>query len=247
MAEVTTPKGVKYCIDTLEVSQSDYAEFLKRTTAKPGSEHPDCASNLSYLPVQDIDDPYEKKTCLKGKDWSPETTPNRPVVCVDWCDAHAYCQSAGKRLCGKVGGGSGSADDVSNADLSQWFAACSQGGMTAFPYGDTYDAQRCRGSEVSKLASGPGEAWLPQTDTAAWPNCRGSSPPYSSILNMSGLVAEHTDERLWVEGPAGGAWSCIDRGGNFRDSEPRLTCANFGSGSCGASPLVGFRCCKDLQ
>jgi hypothetical protein len=40
---------------------------------------------------------------------------NFPITNVDWCDAYAYCAGIGKRLCGKIGGGTldqGGLDDV---------------------------------------------------------------------------------------------------------------------------------------
>ena len=33
-----------------------------------------------------------------GCDWQPYVTPNHPVVCIDWYNAKAYCEWAGKRL-----------------------------------------------------------------------------------------------------------------------------------------------------
>lgn len=51
MVEVSTPGGVKYCIDRTEVTQAQYAEFLKAPGTTPGSEHADCKDlNATYQP-----------------------------------------------------------------------------------------------------------------------------------------------------------------------------------------------------
>ena len=78
-----------------------------------------------------------------------------PVVGVDWCDADAFCEFAGKRLCGAIGGGSLT---LGNADggTSQWYVACSMGGTRIYPYGNTYAAGECAdGAEVIAVASTP--------------------------------------------------------------------------------------------
>ena len=71
------------------------------------------------------------------------TASDAPVTCIDWCDAHAYCAWAGKRLCGSIGGGPNIPSSVSIAGADQWYRACSHAGDHKFPYGDTYASGTC--------------------------------------------------------------------------------------------------------
>ena len=252
MVEVATPKGVKYCIDRTEVTQAQYQEFLAQPKTTPGAEHEHCKFNKTYDPVQQPSS-LEYASCIVGQSWTPKDTPNRPVVCIDWCDAFAYCSWAGKRLCGKVGGGPGTilakvndpADPASDADQSQWYNACSQGGKTLFPYGDQYDAQACEGADVSVSADG---GFLPKKDVGARAGCRGSTAPFSDIRDLSGSVTEMTDECRWWQdsSPAGGSWQCALRGGG-RSPQEQLSCKDYGPDIREWFDMgTGFRCCKDL-
>ena len=244
MVEIPAPNGVKFCIDRTEVTQQQYAEFLAKVSSKPGSEHPECKLNAAYAPSTNPDGPgWEIVTCPVSKVWTPEATPNRPVVCVDWCDAQAYCAWAGKRLCGKIGGGTNDLSDPShatNAALSQWYSACSQGGKTKYPYGAVYEPQSCEGAEVAKYPDG---GFQPKKDVAARVDCRGEGAPYNGLLGMSGSVDEWTDECRMD----GAAYTCLTRGGNFASIADYLGCDFGGGGGIPlANPTTGFRCCKDL-
>lgn len=238
MVQVATPAGAKYCIDTTEVTQKQYAEFLASTTQKPGTEHPSCSWNNEYAPMTREGDmpgrgcPYGEGS---GPDYwySPDKTPNRPVMCIDWCDAVAFCQWAGKRLCGKVGGGSVPFAQHADANVSEWYNACSNGGKTAFSYGDTYQPSVCSPPRY--------DAGSPGIDIPSSPQCHGTNPPFSAIYDMSGSAAEWQDECE----PGNGQLLCVPVGGASVYPEQTRCDSLVTVAPELAGGLLGFRCCKD--
>ena len=236
--------GLHYCIDVTEVTQGQYAEFLKGTTTPPGSEHPRCADNRSYLPDVGPSYPNEPRNCELAA-WAPDATPDKPVVCVDWCDAVAYCRWAGKHLCGKVGGGDLAIEESDNPSASEWYNACSEGGTHAYPYGDNYEPQPCLGADRTNLshAGNPTSAVGPAGEHRA---CVGTAGPFASLVDLSGSVQEWTDECTWHATAEGGGWLCAVRGGDYLSDAAGLACRLTNRRNIGAaSAHFGFRCCSE--
>jgi formylglycine-generating enzyme required for sulfatase activity len=153
-----------YCIDTLEITNAQYAAFLASGFTIPGpSVPPACVGITSFVPLGGWPSPYMRL----------------PVVEVTWCDAYAYCLWAGKRLCGEIGGGPLPQPEVANPALSQWYAACSGGGALTYPYGNTFDVTICGGERTINVQN---------VGTPA--QCVGGFP---GLYNMSGNVWEWTD------------------------------------------------------
>jgi formylglycine-generating enzyme required for sulfatase activity len=213
------PEPVKvpgFCIDSTEVTNAQYAQFLEATNnGKPGGQATACAWNATYLPESD---------------WPADAAKaSFPVVEVDWCDAYAFCAWAGKRLCGKIGGGASAAEDSARV-TDQWFLACSMAGTRPYPYPGAYADDTCNGEEhnVRKALA-----------VGTMPKCEGG---FAGIFDMSGNVAEWEDA---CSGSAGASDDCLLRGGSFESSESKMGCAvpvvNARSSAHGD---LGFRCCS---
>jgi sulfatase modifying factor 1 len=211
---IQTPEG-SFCIDSTEVTNADYAAFLTAigssgpTSALPAS----CSAQTDFTPSQN---------------WpAPPGTEPFPVDNVNWCEATAYCAWAGKRLCGRIGGGPiavGTAEH--DATQSEWFDACSAGGAHAYPYGDTFDATICGGNR------GP---------VGAHTGCVGG---YPGIYDMNGELWEWNNA---CDSDKPDSF-CHTYGGAFDSKDDELACNGaprpWTRSSTAAN--IGIRCCQDI-
>lgn len=248
MVYVKTSGGVGYCIDETPVTQKQYAEFLASTKSKPGSEHEICELNKTYEPQFHGDDIVGLDCAVAarfGDDvtedefYTPDSTPDRPVFCVDWCDAVAFCKWAGKRLCGRVRGGSIELNEYMpplhvDPGFSQWHNACTSGGATDLPYGDEvdYDPDACGTEEPN--------AW--RRDVKSRPECRGKGKGFEDVYDMAGPWAEYEDVTRVEDFGFDVVTSVHIRGS--RAAESRTSCTLDWVVSPLARPAT-FRCCKD--
>lgn len=214
MVPVSTSAG-NYCIDSTEVTNNQYAAWLGLVMGMEIPQVTECTFNTSFVPANGMAPPADEA----------------PVTLVDWCDAAAFCAWHGKRLCGKIGGGSVPYSEITSAAVSQWHNACSHRGELFYPYGNTYAVSACNGQD-----KGLGAA----VAVASQSICVGGFP---GIFDMSGNVWEWEDA---CDGATGENDTCRRRGGGFASIGSDLDCSTAGGQARGtANATTGFRCCVD--
>jgi hypothetical protein len=204
-----------YCIDSTEVTNEQYTGFLN--VADAAAQPAECNWNSTFAP---------KCTTLNSGN-------KVAVTCVNWCDAWSYCAWAGKRLCGKIGGGAVPQGSLNDSAVDQWFNACSRGGTLAYPYGNSYQSAVC--NDAARAASEP-------LDVGSSVKCVGG---YAGLFDMSGNAVEWEDA---CDATGGINDNCIIRSGAWDDSSAsgNLTCAasnNALQKRDTADTTTGFRCC----
>jgi formylglycine-generating enzyme required for sulfatase activity len=211
LIRVESVAGV-FCIDATEANGNQYGNFLDAANKPTPPSY--CSWNTDYTPSQN---------------W-PLTNTAMPVVGVNWCQAWAFCAWAGKRLCGKIGGGpSGYDDQGQNTD--EWYYACSKGGTLQYPYGASYDADACNSSDT-----GVGTTWKPGSQVT----CEGG---FKGLFDLSGNVTEWVDA---CDGTTGQDDHCHDRNGSYLTGPGSQICnATWKDKRSDTYPDVGIRCCAD--
>jgi hypothetical protein len=208
MIPISVGSGQDFCIDATEVTNAQYFDFLYATDVGP--QPTECSTNDSYKP---------------GGDWpAPPNRADYPVTDVDWCDAWAYCNWAGKRLCGRLDGGALAPGQLSDPTASQWFYACSRGGTRSTPNG-SMTICNSHSADIGQL--------LP---SGATKGCEGG---YTGIFDMVGNVAEWIDACVTLDGGR----TCYLQGGSFADAVQ--SCATLYPWNRTDSDFdYGIRCCS---
>jgi len=232
MVRVSRLDGTCLWIDETEVTRGQYQAFLD-SNPEVQTESP-CTWNESYLPSCSPLSADGGDDGGASDDSECPQTEQHPIVCVDWCDAQAFCRWAGKQLC------KGEFDAPADAFTSSWYSPCSHGDQADFPYGDSYDEKTCFGNDFSEPA----------------PSCPrpvgelGSCATPDGVFDMSGNVAEWVDE---CRNPGTDNGECKYRGGHYASPASDMACAQThsekvvprmdGTTLVGRRPFLGFRCC----
>lgn len=212
----------RFCIDRTEVSSAQYAAFL--------------AADKSALSL-----PPE---CTTGTDYDaalPAPSPDHPVL-VEWCAAYAYCQWAGKRLCGAFDGGAVLAtitppDPILDRHQSEWLWACESGEHGyAYPYGNDYEPDAC--APLQTRSPGEAPSYYGLTSVGTHPDCVGG---YPDLLDMSGNAIEWINGKLLsLPGSDGGpVFYAMGQGPDCRTPTSPLSPHTLAT----HQNAYGFRCC----
>lgn len=209
-----------FCIDSTEVTQAQYHAWL---ALRPDSaQQPvECAWNTSFEPPMTCT--LDSTVCP----WELESCRSSPQVCVDWCDARAFCLAVGKRLCGGLTSGS---TPYENPSAGQWRMAC----RDVFPYGDVYQGKACNPGATSVAGA---------VTVASFPDCVAMHGGHA-VYDLSGNAREWEDS---CSARIGASDTCHARGGSFLDDAHQLTCESRPKPALRRDKMaadLGFRCCS---
>ena len=234
MVSFTTPSGVSFCMDRHEVTMKQYDDFVQAVGKGPIPNHPSewCQKyNTELLPTPPFGG--EGPWCNLH---DPVGHPDAAAACIDWCDAAAYCQWAGKRLCGAIGGGETPEAKLDDPMADEWLYVCTNGGKTKYPYGDTGSADKCK--QLSGDAREP---------VLSHPECTGIEPPFSEVFNLQTAAPFGAPEYVGVAQtiPSDGLPRRVSRGLGSQAAD-YWSCFEWGLvRPVGNLSGAGFRCCGD--
>ncbi len=143
-----------------------------------------------------------KAFCIDRFEW-PNRRGVEPQVDVSWVEAKMYCIDAGKRLC----------------STNEWISACNNNARSMYPYGDSYDPQRCATEEKTVVKSGAKEMCAAE-----------------GVADMVGNAWE------WVEEKQDDYVRAF--GGSYRYGKDAHCRLKFEGTVATRSNETGFRCCK---
>jgi formylglycine-generating enzyme required for sulfatase activity len=236
LSRLDIPGGTCLWIDSTEVTVEQYRAWLDQTSDADVRWEPTWCS-WKTARSNPLDTPDDACTAQMFPLDSQPFAPRKPMRCLDFCDAEAFCEWAGKRLCYDRSA-LGSQGPRNNSE--EWQLACSNDYTTRYPWGNAVE-QRCNvGQTVDNCV---------RTDGSCGPTLVGgerSCVNERGVTDLVGNVAEWVFSCNYLDPQAPPApTGCMTRGGGY--DMPLRTCdvEDVRSNDTRA-PDIGFRCCADL-
>jgi sulfatase modifying factor 1 len=239
MTRVNMIDGRCFWMDRTEVTVEQYASWQADVPADAVPWEPMwCQWKQDaerHDPIADRDDAC--RAALHSLDQQPFGA-QKPMRCVDFCEAEAFCRWAGKHLCYDS---SGIGVQGPRGLPQEWLLACSNQMATRYPWGND-DESHCNVGETTDACVDVSATCGPVT---VGRNTRCSTP--DGILDLLGNVSEWVFSCNFVDPDAPvDPIRCLTRGGGYDD--PLRGCDwETTIASDTRKPSLGFRCCSDLS
>jgi formylglycine-generating enzyme len=251
----TTAQCESIVVDAHEVTREEYAQFLVDVGT------PTNTGNKKLFPAACGANNLTPDTACLAKPVvckDPTACAKHPQVCVDWCDAFAYCASKGQHLCGKIGTGAMVPfDDFANPGVDEWTNACSVGGRFAFGldlssaggFDALNDGPKCNARNGSDNTTAA-------VDDQRFANCGHKALGYEHERNLLGNVREWENSCKKTADAGGPDDLCHTRGASFAVKDAQNQDVKVTDIQCDkglelsrslTAPDLGFRCCGTPQ
>jgi formylglycine-generating enzyme required for sulfatase activity len=218
----------------MQLVEGDYCTAVEHTCVAPFKDHSwrcqrYATSSHCYPPV------IKKRFCMDRYEY-PNRAGAKPVVMVNYGEAKAACEQAGKRLC----------------TAREWTLACEGPALLPYPYGYVRDPQICNIDQAHRFPSAEAlvnlatrEEELARLDQRApsgsFPNCVSAYGVYDLTGNVDEWVTPDGPEE-----PAGLNAEVALKGGYFGPVRTRCRPSTTAHGPTFKFYQVGFRCCADV-
>jgi formylglycine-generating enzyme required for sulfatase activity len=239
---IDDPTGGCFWMDAYEVTVKDYQEWLAALGGgTPAWDQTQCGWKTpeAGAPIS----PFDPSTstpdeCAVPMNELDPFDPQKPIRCVDWCEADAFCRWAGKRLCFITNDFTFNLTPTGQRD--EWGLACSAGGTQAYAFNPSTPTA-CNIAQSSICVNDNAAGCGPYEEmNLGLADCR---PADGYPMNLAGNVAEWVDLCNTTSTPP----NCRTAGGAYNSSLSEVACTTqLWEPLNHRDETLGLRCCASL-